>query len=267
MPENADGGLLEAWRRATDADVSRALGELLDYPPEAQTIIRQEAARRGVTSELGTIRPELPESFFFRLLCVLARFLWRHRFLTATLCGFIIHAGLFRIVFLIPRLVPRNWRGPLSMTVVTFSYIIFEYGVYVACIMFFSRPLRSYRRVLGITAGVALGSFVYSLPELRPVWDAIFALIRFPNPRQFPYPYRVVEWLFIPWLIDLTIVCAIVFIRNRYWPDYGPGKCAKCGYDLRGLPTPRCPECGRPFQPIGACADPPNVASSSPTKI
>jgi len=25
--------------------------------------------------------------------------------------------------------------------------------------------------------------------------------------------------------------------------------CLKCGYDLRGLPEPRCPECGMPFNP------------------
>jgi hypothetical protein len=27
------------------------------------------------------------------------------------------------------------------------------------------------------------------------------------------------------------------------------GKCIACGYSLRGLPEPRCPECGRPFDP------------------
>lgn len=25
--------------------------------------------------------------------------------------------------------------------------------------------------------------------------------------------------------------------------------CDKCGYDLRGLPGPHCPECGHPFDP------------------
>ena len=27
--------------------------------------------------------------------------------------------------------------------------------------------------------------------------------------------------------------------------------CAHCGYNLTGLPEPRCPECGQPFEPKG----------------
>ncbi len=29
------------------------------------------------------------------------------------------------------------------------------------------------------------------------------------------------------------------------------GWCIKCGYNLTGLPQPRCPECGQPFEPKG----------------
>lgn len=31
-------------------------------------------------------------------------------------------------------------------------------------------------------------------------------------------------------------------------PIVPPGVCSCCGYDLRGLPQPRCPECGTPFK-------------------
>ena len=36
-----------------------------------------------------------------------------------------------------------------------------------------------------------------------------------------------------------------------------PKQCGKCGYDLRGLIKPRCPECGTPFRVSGdwTCAD------------
>jgi hypothetical protein len=36
-----------------------------------------------------------------------------------------------------------------------------------------------------------------------------------------------------------------------------PGTCRRCGYDLRGLPEPRCPECGTSFDRDrgGALAD------------
>lgn len=35
----------------------------------------------------------------------------------------------------------------------------------------------------------------------------------------------------------------IVLIERRAFT------CTKCGYDLQGLPTARCPECGTPFDP------------------
>lgn len=36
----------------------------------------------------------------------------------------------------------------------------------------------------------------------------------------------------------------VLVVRNKYRPKYPAGKCAKCGYELRGLPLQRCPECG-----------------------
>jgi len=33
------------------------------------------------------------------------------------------------------------------------------------------------------------------------------------------------------------------------WRPQGPGHCLQCGYLLKGLTIPRCPECGLPFEP------------------
>lgn len=34
--------------------------------------------------------------------------------------------------------------------------------------------------------------------------------------------------------------------------ERGVAVCMACGYDLRGTPEPRCPECGQPAEPIAA---------------
>jgi hypothetical protein len=56
-----------------------------------------------------------------------------------------------------------------------------------------------------------------------------------------------------------------VWVCRRMPVARNPGECAACGYPLFGLPGPRCPECGRAFDPsevpdappvIGAALDP-----------
>jgi len=47
------------------------------------------------------------------------------------------------------------------------------------------------------------------------------------------------------WTFGPGVVLLFFNIRGRL--QYPQGICAHCGYDLRGLPEPRCPECGTPF--------------------
>ena len=50
-------------------------------------------------------------------------------------------------------------------------------------------------------------------------------------------------------LLLVAIPTAWLWRRVRRYP---PGHCNKCGYNLTGLPEPRCPECGRKFGDSGA---------------
>jgi len=51
------------------------------------------------------------------------------------------------------------------------------------------------------------------------------------------------------WLVVYAVSFTIVthLLRRRFVRRWPAGYCATCGYDLRGLPERRCPECGKPF--------------------
>ena len=64
-------------------------------------------------------------------------------------------------------------------------------------------------------------------------------------------PQSAVQWYgavygqrLLPPLIVLTVTLGLIYVPPR--PDQG--HCKKCGYDLRGLQSCRCPECGTPFE-------------------
>ncbi|MBI1826692.1 MAG: hypothetical protein HYR83_09955 [Planctomycetes bacterium] len=79
MTDPSHRELVEAWRRATDADVARALGELADYPACVQGLIQQEAERRGVTADTAVNEGELPTKLLIRKIADLAELPWRLR--------------------------------------------------------------------------------------------------------------------------------------------------------------------------------------------
>ena len=57
----------------------------------------------------------------------------------------------------------------------------------------------------------------------------------------YTYSVDVPLWLA---LVVIAFPTAFLWYRDRRPP---PGYCQTCGYNLTGLPEPRCPECGQPF--------------------
>ena len=57
--------------------------------------------------------------------------------------------------------------------------------------------------------------------------------------------------LIMPWWIPLALSVTFAVLARRsanHWARRRSGRCARCGYDLTGNTTGRCPECGQPAQ-------------------
>jgi hypothetical protein len=71
----------------------------------------------------------------------------------------------------------------------------------------------------------------------------------------FGFTNRLVDiWLRVRLDVVFFVFAAypvLAFIRGplRRWRRHRKGLCLNCGYDLRGLTEPRCPECGKAFDP------------------
>ena len=67
--------------------------------------------------------------------------------------------------------------------------------------------------------------------------------------------WNVWKWQGYRLTVPLYAVFAVVALPTllvwRLVPKFPPGHCRRCGYNLTGLPEPRCPECGQPFEPRG----------------
>ncbi len=65
------------------------------------------------------------------------------------------------------------------------------------------------------------------------------------TPWPLPIPPRAAAWAAI-WIgLGLCVLGAGVRAApSRLWIPRLEARCRRCGYDLRGLPGPRCPECG-----------------------
>ncbi len=235
MSDPTPNELAQAWQDATDAEVARGIANPSDYEPEAFGILQAEATRRGIEAGAVRLLSPIQDSVYLRLLTPVGlflwanlTFLWQHRLFTAFCYGVAIRATAGLIAPLVPNIHPFLWLA-LYLT----AYMT---GLGLLC-----WPLRAYKSTASISAVAFLGVFAYSIPGQ-------IELMRSPPTNRWFVVFSFVAPPFIVWLVPFAVLSGVIFLRNRYRPIYPPGRCGKCGYDLQGLPEPRCPECGKSFE-------------------
>ena len=81
---------------------------------------------------------------------------------------------------------------------------------------------------------------------------AIFVHSVVPPPQSLPSLARDAGQILSIACLGYALLAGGTVWLVRRWRCVGlppPDRCYQCGYMLRGLPEPRCPECGEPFDP------------------
>ena len=132
------------------------------------------------------------------------------------------------------------WVGLTAFLVLTLLWVIGMYssvyysGVGWGCAVIEAGQVRIY---MGSTSGG--GWLVYAndpAPAIRWYWPKCY----YSSPTSMGIELPL-------WIPMLVVGVPTVLSWHRSRPV--PGHCQKCGYNLAGLPEPRCPECGTEFDP------------------
>jgi hypothetical protein len=215
-----------AWRSASDQRVSEALSHLNDLVDEAREIVQREAQRRGLGPAIIESRSSMSGINLRTAIVQLMQLTLRYRYVTVV----IFSTGIVPLTMVLYNLVP-------SIPWVVFVAVILLILLTLAALCW---PLLSYK-IACIIALLATLS--------RGIVDTMARLIMenlYPEDIISFFPYFCGTFVLV-FLVTWGLLCGLIFVRRRYWPVYQEGLCAKCGYDLRGLVEPRCPECGTPF--------------------
>lgn len=107
--------------------------------------------------------------------------------------------------------------------------------------------------------------YIRSYPEgattpVNQIWEVMgvgyYAVTFRPLGAQASYERAVYCQL---WYVGVVLACypCVAFVRGplQHWRRQKRGLCVKCGYNLTGLPEPRCPECGTRFESSQRGAD------------
>ena len=136
----------------------------------------------------------------------------------------------------------------------------------IACAVLWTRhPVQRHRAVrvglvVGIIAGVAATNIVLLAPLPVSPTGQFFLWPSIPGVALL-YVIQGTASVRLPGIPVLTanvlmysfaalVVAGLIEAGRRFITlDKPTGHCQKCGYNLRGLPEPRCPECSTPFDP------------------
>jgi hypothetical protein len=228
----------EAWRSAPPGDIVQALRQPEEYAPDVLAIIQEEADRRGLTADSEEALPPPNYESLRRVsapITGVVRGRWRRIIPRKPLRNPFIRASLLGLMYL---------AGSILLT-----WLITPIGCWVAyavALFWLCRPLRAFRLAL-------LVPLIAGVSDLIP----IIGLVWLSGPLRFVTAGT--DWEFIGMLalirlatdvaVPTILLVSTVWVRNRFWPESKPGHCRVCDYDLRGLPEPRCPECGTQFEP------------------
>lgn len=218
--------LEESWRRATDADVRRALLDLDGYPSEVIHVIHGEAMRRSI-DPVQTSQQTAKQSLISRSFGAGVAYVYSRPLRTSVVLGVAITVFQMKYVLHLvnlPRMLP---------SIIYFMLILLgNAGI--------SWPLRDYKNL-------CRNALALSVPGI--IWGTYRSFGWFPRQRWTlqMFSYAVTGIILFYWVFPIGLLAMVVWVRRQYKPIYPSGHCQRCGYDLTGLPLPRCPECGLGF--------------------
>lgn len=231
MTEESSKRIRLAWRRATDADVADGLRARDCVSDQVYAIIEAEARQRGTTEQDFPAHPGVLLVACQRMLSGAVRWLGVHPLLGGAVLG-----GTTFLIVWVGTDASRNLLPP--------EWLALVLGGPVLVLAVISWPLRFYRPCL--VAALAAGLVNSSADLVR----SLIAWAPFPDKHPgIGYFVVYAVGIMVGWAFRCAPVCLTIKLRNHYRPVHPEGHCTGCGYDLRGLPERRCPECGRSFDP------------------